>query len=63
MARLWKSETAPREGEAGRGMILVEYGAKPATVNLPEPMTDLLTGRALCGKVELQPYDVLVLKG
>jgi len=42
--------------------VLAACGVKPAAAALPEPMTDLLTGRALCGKVELQPYDVLVLK-
>ena len=53
---------APRSGEAGEGLMLVEYGAKDATVTLPAPMTDLLTGRRLEGRVALKPYDVLVLK-
>lgn len=54
---------ARREGEAGRGCIMVEYGDKPATVVLPEPMIDILTQKRLVGKVEMKPYDVLVLKG
>ncbi len=53
---------SPRAGTAGRGLILVEYGAKEAACVLPEPMTDLLTGRALSGRVVLKPYEVLVLK-
>ena len=53
---------APREGEAGKGFIMVEYGAKTAAVTLPGEMTDLLTGRKLSGKVELEPYGVLVLQ-
>ena len=53
---------APREGEAGKGYIMVEYGAKPAVVALPTPMTDLITGKTLSGKVEIEPYGVLVLK-
>lgn len=53
---------APREGEAGKGLILVEYGAKPAAVTLPCPMTDLLTGERLSGTVAIEPYGVRVLK-
>lgn len=53
---------APREGEAGRGLILTEYGSKPARFVLPEPMTDLLTGRKLSGEIEIEPYEVLVLQ-
>ena len=53
---------APRAGEAGEGLILVEYGAKDGSCVLPGPMTDLLTGRRLEGRVALKPYDVLVLK-
>ena len=53
---------APREGEAGKGLILVEYGAKPAAVTLPCPMTDLLTGERLSGTIAIEPYGVRVLK-
>ena len=59
----YDSETAmPRAGAAGRGVILVEYGAKEAACVLPEPMTDVLTGRAFSGRVVLKPYEVLVLR-
>lgn len=53
---------SPREGDAKRGMILVEYAAKPAAITLDKPMTDLISGKTLKGRVELQPYDVLVLE-
>ena len=53
---------ARREGEAGRGFILVEYGAKPASVALPGEMTDLLTGERCSGKIRLEPYGVRVLR-
>ena len=53
---------APRAGEAGEGLMLVEYGAEKAACVLPCPMTDLLTGRRLTGRVKLEPYEVLVLK-
>ena len=53
---------SPREGQAGRGVILVEYGHGEAAYTLEEPMTDLLSGRVLNGKILLKPYDVLVLQ-
>ena len=52
----------PRRGEAGEGLVLVEYGCGNAAVTLDAPMTDLLTGRKLQGKIHLKPYDVLVLQ-
>ncbi|MCX6358666.1 MAG: Beta-galactosidase C-terminal domain, partial [Armatimonadetes bacterium] len=51
---------APRSGPGGRGMAAVEVDGAPGYLTLPEPMTDLLTGRALTGKVELEPYGVLI---
>jgi beta-galactosidase GanA len=51
---------APRSGPGGRGMAAVEVDGAPGYLTLPEPMTDLLTGRSLSGKVELEPYGVLV---
>ncbi len=53
---------ARRSGAAGEGLMLVEYGAKNAVCTLPGPMTDLLTGCRLEGRVTLKPYDVLVLR-
>ena len=52
----------PRSGAAGSGLILVETGNKPASVDLEEPMTELLTGKSYLGHTELEPYSILVLK-
>ena len=52
----------PRKGETRRGLILVETGNAPGSYALDEPMTDLLTGKRYEGKVELKPYDLLVLE-
>ena len=53
---------APREGEAGRGVMLVEYENQPAVFTPDQPVTDLITGTRYEGRIELKPYDVLVLK-
>ena len=53
---------APGGGEAGRGVMLVEYENRPAAITLEKPMTELITGAKYEGRVELKPYDVLVLK-
>ena len=34
----------------------------PATIALPSPMTDLLTGSTLKGTVEVPAYGVMVLR-
>ncbi len=52
----------PRSGEAGEGLILVEFENRPARIKLPRQATDLLTGNALSGEVEIQPYGVQVLR-
>ena len=52
---------SPRRG-ALNGEIVLEYAGKPASYTLPAPAVDLLTGEALAGTVELEPYQVLVLK-
>lgn len=53
-----ESMGALREDEAGRSVILVEYGAKTASITLSEPMTDLLTEQEMDGRIELEPYGV-----
>ncbi len=52
----------PREGKAGKGMILVEMLNQTASITLREPVTDLLTGKTHSGMVDVPPYGVLVLK-
>ncbi len=45
-----------------RGMVLIEYAARPAAYTLKKPMRELISGRVLEGRVELKPYDILVLE-
>ncbi len=52
----------PRSGSAGQGMVVVEYEDRPATLELPSPMTDLITGATHSGALDLPPYTVMVLK-
>lgn len=52
----------PREGSGGKGMVVVEVENRSATLVLPAPMTDLITGKGLSGVAELAPYTVMVLK-
>ena len=52
----------PRQGNGMSGLILLEYAGTPAAYTLPSPMTDILTGEKLEGRIELKPYDVKVLK-
>lgn len=52
----------PRSGPGGEGLIVVEHEHKPAALTLPEPATDLLTGKPVpAGRVEVEPYGVKVL--
>ncbi len=53
---------SPRSGDAGNGCVLVEYAAEPAAFTLDKPMMDLITGNTLSGRIEMKPYEVLVLK-
>ena len=52
----------PRKGETREGLILAETAHAPASYTLTEPMTDILTGKTYEGKVELAPYDLLILE-
>ena len=51
----------PRQGEGGRGMVLVEVENRHANITLPERMTDLISDRKLEGRLDLPPYGVMVL--
>lgn len=44
------------------GIIASETENKQGFVMLDGRYTDLITGRTLTGKVEINPYEVLVLK-
>lgn len=52
----------PREGPAGRGMVVVEVENRPAGLVAREPVIDLLTGREYEGGIEVAPYGVMVLR-
>ena len=45
-----------------RGMIAVEIEDKSGYLVLDGKYTDLITGKNLTGKIEVSPYEVLVLK-
>lgn len=53
---------SPRKGDAGEGVILVEYAGQNGAYNLDGGATDILTGKKHIGRIELKPYDILVLK-
>ena len=52
----------PRTGKVGAGAVIVEIENKSATLTLPRPATDLISGQRLEGTVELAPYTVMVVK-
>ncbi len=43
------------------GLAVVEYEHQPATLGLPAPARDLLTGNRFSGAVDVPPYGVMVL--
>lgn len=53
---------AERTGDAGEGLIVAECRGENGSIELDEEMTDLLTGMRYSGKVNLAPYELLVLK-
>lgn len=52
----------PRDGAAGKGLMLVEFDNKPAQIAIQGQATDLLTGKVQSGEIEIPPYGVKVLK-
>lgn len=50
-----------RKGEKN-GLILIEYGNRPAFCELSSPMKNLLTGETCSGLLRLAPYEVAVLE-
>ncbi|MGN1346570.1 MAG: beta-galactosidase [Eubacteriales bacterium] len=51
----------PRKGPSAAGLILCETACAPASIVLPSPMVDLLTGEEHEGTMVVQPYGVHVL--
>ena len=52
---------SPRGGEH-KGLILIEYGDQPAAYELPHEMRDVLTGEVRSGRIELKPYEIVILE-
>ena len=52
----------PREGEAARGIIVMEIENRPGTCILLETAWDVLNNRERSGEVELAPYEIMVLQ-
>ncbi len=55
-------EALVRKGPAGEYLFLLNHNAETVAVNLPRPMTDMLTGKMLSRTVGVPAYGVLVLK-
>ena len=53
---------SPREGKAGKGLILCETACKPAALRITGCATDLLTGETFRETVLVEPYGVRVLR-
>lgn len=51
-----------REGDGIEGKIIVDVSGKGGSYTLPYPSFDILSEKELDGKIEIKPYDVLVLK-
>jgi beta-galactosidase GanA len=51
----------PREGEAGKGVIVIEIENRPGALTLSSPGRDMLDGNEHVGRVEIAPYQVMVL--
>ena len=52
----------PRKGENASGMIVIEAGNEEGKIELPEKMTDILTGNVYECEMTVAPYSVYVLK-
>jgi len=53
---------ADRKGDGIEGKIIVDISGKGGSYTLPYPAFDILSEKELDGKIEIKPYDVLVLK-
>ena len=51
----------PRDGEGGKGSIVLELENRPGRITLSSPGRNLLDNELYSGDLELQPYQVLVL--
>ena len=51
----------PRDGDGMEGLIVCETGCTDASIELPYPATDVLTGKTYAGTMAVEPYAVYVL--
>ena len=52
----------PRTGESQKGIAAVELYGKEGWLELPFPVTDVLTGASLKGRIQIPPYGVFIGK-
>jgi beta-galactosidase GanA len=52
----------PRKGDEISGLILVEYAGKPAAYTLDKPMKCAKTGAVAEGKIDIEPYGIVILQ-
>ena len=50
-----------RKGEKYNGFIAMECAGRQGAFTLDKEMTDILTGKKFFGKINLSPYELLVL--
>lgn len=53
---------APRQGEGGLGMIVIELHNETGRLTLPGPAVDLLSNEVYSGSFDVSPYQVMVLR-
>ena len=53
---------ADRKGDGIEGKIIIDISGNGGSYTLPYPAFDILSEKELDGKIEIKPYDVLVLK-
>ena len=49
----------PRNGDTTEGLIAVEIENKRGWLELPSPMVDLISGRRVAERIEIEPYGVV----
>ena len=52
----------PRKGTKREGLILAEFEGRGGSYLLPGPMYEHLSEKTLSGRIEIAPYEVLILE-
>ncbi|MCK5739517.1 beta-galactosidase [bacterium] len=58
----WGTTVAPRTGKKRSGLVVVNWDGKGGAISLPKPGIDLLTGDRKMGRINLKPFEVLVVE-